>query len=286
LNLFGSVIGEPAEEHERTRERRGERTGFMDETQQPGTGEQPVAARMSLAGRLTNVFVAPGEVFAEVKDGPPTPANWVAPLIITMVAGIIYVMVVFSQPAVLQGMKDAREKQFQKQVTAGKMTQSQADKATETVEKMMTPTVMKVIGIIFSILGTGFWLFLSALFVWLIGRFGLKGQLGYMTAVELVGLTLMISALGTIIAMLLAAIYGNPAMKLSPVLLINNFDDHNRVHVLLSSLEVTTLWSLGVLSLGLGQVSGRGFARAAAWIYGLWAFITVGMIWLLVGRWG
>jgi Yip1 domain len=258
----------------------------MDEAQQPGTGEQPVATRTSLAARLTNVFVAPGEVFAEVKYSPPTPANWVVPLIITMVAGIIYVMVVFSQPAVLQGMKEARGKQFQKQVAAGKMTQSEADKATETVEKMMTPTVMKVIGIVFSILGTGFWLFLSALFVWLIGRFGLKGQMGYMAAVELVGLSLMISALGTIIAMLLAVIYGNPAMKLSPVLLISNFDDHNRVHVLLSSLEVTTLWSLGVLSLGLGQVSGRGFARAAAWIYGLWAFVTVGMIWLLVGRWG
>jgi hypothetical protein len=124
-----------------------ERNRFMDEIQQPGPGGQPVVPRMSLAARLTNVFVAPGEVFAEVKDSPPTPANWVAPMIIAMVAGIIYTMVVFSQPAVIQGMKEAREKQMQQQVAAGKMTQKQADAATEMAEKFMTPMVMKMVGV-------------------------------------------------------------------------------------------------------------------------------------------
>jgi hypothetical protein len=256
----------------------------MEEIQQSEPGEQPIASRTSLAARLTNIFVAPGEVFAEVKDSPPTPANWVAPIIIAMVAGIIYSMVVFSQPAIIQGMKEAREKGVQEQVTAGKMTQAQADKATEMAEKFMTPMVMKVVGIIFSVIGTGVGLFLSALFVWLIGRFGLKGQFGYMRAVEVVGLSMMISVLGIIISMLLAVIYGDPAMKPSPMLLLSHFDNHNRVHVLLAALDVTTLWYLAVLSVGLAQVTGKGFARAAVWIYGLWAFITVGMIWLFVGR--
>ncbi len=258
----------------------------MDEAQQPGPADQPVALRTSLAARLTNIFVAPGEVFAEVKESPATPVNWVAPMIISMIAGIVYVMVVFSQPAIIQSMKEAREKQLQKQVAAGKMTQAQADTATEATEKFMTPMVVKAFGIIGSIFATGVGLFFSGLIAWLIGRFGLKGQIGYMRAVEVVGLSMMISVLGIVISMLLAVIYGNPAMKLSPMLLLNHFDDHNRVHVLLAALDVTTLWYLAVLSVGLGQVSGRGFARAAAWIYGLWAFITVGMIWLLVGRWG
>jgi hypothetical protein len=271
---------------ERKQAKRIERNRFMDEIQQPISGGQPVVPRMSLAARLTNIYVAPGEVFAEVKDSPPTPANWVVPMIIAMVAGIIYTLVVFSQPAVIQGLKEARDKGVQKQVEAGKMTQKQADTAAEMAEKYMTPMVMKVIGIVFSVLGTGVWLFLSAFFVWLIGRFALKGQMGYMTAVEVTGLPMMITALGVIIAMLLAVIYGNPAMKPSPMLLLSHFDDHNRVHVLLAALDVTTLWYLAVLSAGLAQVTGRSFARAAVWIYGLWAFITVSIIWLLVGRWG
>ena len=86
---------------------------------------------MSLAARLTGVFAGPGEVFAEVKNSPSTSANWIAPLVIAMIAGIIYVMVVFSQPAVIQGMNEARDKQFQRQVAAGKMTQKQADAASD-----------------------------------------------------------------------------------------------------------------------------------------------------------
>ena len=275
-----------AKEHKR--KRRIELNRFMEETQQSGPSEQPVAPRTSLAARLTNIFVAPGEVFAEVKDSPPTPANWVTPMIIAMVAGIIYTLVVFSQPAIIQGMKEAREKGVQKQVEAGKMTQKQADTASEMAEKFMTPMVMKAIGIVFSVLGTGVGLFLSALFVWLIGRFGLKGQFGYMRGVEVVGLSMMISVLGIIVSMLLTVIYGDPAMKPSPMLLLSHFDNQNWIHVLLAALDVTTLWYLAVLSAvlsaGLAQVTGRGFARAAMWIYGLWAFITVGMIWVFVGR--
>ena len=260
----------------------------MDEIQQPVSGEQPVVPRTSLATRLTNIFVAPGEVFAEVKDSPPTPANWVVPMLILILATAISVIVVYSQPAIIQPIKEAGRKVLQDSGRERKDdAEADADKAGDGQAKYMTPMVMKVIGIVFTVLGMpGVGLFISALFVWLIGRFALKGQVGYMRAVEVVGLSMMISVLGIIISMLLAVICGNPAMKPSPMLLLNHYDDHNRVHVLLAALDVTTLWYLAVLSAGLGQVTGRSFARAAAWIYGLWAFITVGMIWLLVGRWG
>ena len=253
----------------------------MDEMQQAGSGEQPAAPRMSLAARLTNMFVAPGEVFAEVKDSPPTPANWVAPMIILMLAAAISVMVVYSQPAIMQPIKEAGEKRMQEMVAKGKMTQADADKAAAIQGKFVIPVIM-VVAIFFTCVT----LFLSALIVWLIGRFGLRGPLGFMKAAEVVGLSMMIAVLGIIISTLLRVIYGNPAMTAGPMLLLSHFDNHNRVHVLLSALDVTTLWYLAVLSVGLGLVTGRGFARAAAWIYGLWAFITVGMIWLLVGRWG
>jgi hypothetical protein len=258
----------------------------MDETQQAGLDGQPAVPRTSLVARLTNIFVAPGEVFAEVKDSAPVPANWIAPMVIAMVAGIIYSMVVFSQPAVIQGMKDAREKQLQEQVSTGKITQKQADAATDVAERFMTPTMLKTFGILGSIFATAAGLFFWALAAWLIGRFALRGPLDYMRAVEAVGLSMMISVLGAIISMLLAVIYGDPGAKPSPALLLSHFDSHNRGHVLLASLDVTTLWFLAVLSLGLARLTGTGFARAAAWLYGFWAFLTAGSAWLFIGRWG
>ena len=38
------------------------------------------APASSLAARLTNVFVSPGEVFEEVKVSPPTVSNWLVPV--------------------------------------------------------------------------------------------------------------------------------------------------------------------------------------------------------------
>ncbi len=52
------------------------------------------APTTSLAGRLLNVFAAPGEVFEEVKATPPSVANWLVPVIIYAVVGAISVCMV------------------------------------------------------------------------------------------------------------------------------------------------------------------------------------------------
>jgi hypothetical protein len=254
----------------------------MDENQQSEAAGQPGAAQTSLAGRLTNVFVAPGEVFAEIKDRPVEPANWVVPMVIAVIVGIVYVMVVFSQPAVLQQMKDTQEKAMQERVASGKMTQQQADAAMETSQKFMTPTIMKSVGILGVIFVSAIWLFFMALVLWLAGRFGMHGQVTYMKMVEVAGLATMISALGGIVAMALAVIYGNTLMTPSLILAVGHFDPHNPMHQVLASLNVITLWYMAVLSVGLGQTTGKGFFRAAAWIYGLWALCKAPLIWWAV----
>src|SRR5258708_21178593 len=88
------------------------------------------------------------EVFDEVKSGPPTSANWVVPTIAVISAGVIYTMVVFSQPGVIQNMKDASDKRMQEMVAQGKMTQAQADQSAQFAEKFMTPTMIKTFGIL------------------------------------------------------------------------------------------------------------------------------------------
>ncbi len=254
----------------------------MDESQQSGAAGTPGTVETSLPTRLMNVFLAPGELFAEIKDRVVVPANWIAPMVIAVIVGIVYVMVVFSQPAVLQQMKDTQEKAMQERVASGKMTQQQADKAMETSQKFMTPTIMRSMGILGVIFVSAIWLFFMALVLWLAGRFGMRGQVTYIKMVEVVGLSTMISALGGIVGAALAVIYGSTLMTPSAILVVGHFDPHNPVHQVLASLNVITLWYMAVLSVGLGQTTGRGFCRAAAWIYGLWALCKVPLIWWAV----
>ena len=89
----------------------------------------------SLAGRLLNVFAAPGDVFDEIRTSTPSTANWLVPLLLTCLVGIGYVFAVFSQESILQSMRETQEKTMQKQVDARKLTQQQADQRLELAQQ-------------------------------------------------------------------------------------------------------------------------------------------------------
>jgi hypothetical protein len=229
---------------------------------------------MSLGGRLMNVFVAPGEVFDDVKNRPHDPANWLVPALASIIVGIVFTFVVFSQAQIIQGMREMQEKQMQQMVDKGKLTRQQADQAMAMSEKFTGPTAMKVFGIVGSIIGVTMKLTLIALLIWAIGNLVFKTQFGYGKAMEIVGLSAGISVVDAVIRMLLAVIYSNPSMSLGPVLLVGHFDPQNKVHMLLAWLDVFLFWQLGVWSLGLARLSGRSFTKSLIWLAGSLFLIT------------
>jgi hypothetical protein len=251
----------------------------MEEPQPPSISETPTTVSTSLPSRLTNVFVSPGEVFDEVKSSPVKPANWVVPLILSMVVGVIYTFVVFSQPAISQKMREAQEEKFQELVEAKKMTQQDADRTIVIVQK-----VTKIMVPVFAIVGSAGILFLAALIFWAVGLRALGGHFDYMKAVEALGLASMISILGSIIAMLLAVIYGDMMMTLGPALLIKPLDAANKMHRILSALNVMSIWWLAVVSIALARLSGSSFVKAALWVFGIWAVLTFGPILAFGGK--
>ena len=253
----------------------------MDEPQPSTTLDNPPPPPTSLTSRLLNVYVAPTEVFDEIKPAPPITANWLTPLILTIIVGIITSMVLFSQPGVIQGIKDASDKQVQAAIAQGKMTQAQADQSAALREKLTSPTFFRAIGIMGAVIGSPVILLLYALIVWLLGNFAFHGPFSFSKAVEAVGLTMMISILGAIVNVLLKVIFANPSITLSPALLVSHFDPTNKVHLALAALDVMGLWFLAVLSLGLARLSGTQFWKAALWLYGisygLWAAFALGL---------
>jgi Yip1 domain len=260
----------------------------MDESQPQLMPENPQPSTTSLSARMTNIFVSPSEVFDEVKASPPTPTNWIVPVAIAMIVGIIYSMVVFSQPGVFQHMKNDQEKKYQQLVDSGKMKQADVDYAREMTDKFMTPTIFKVVGILSSIFLNAVMLFLFALVIWLVGRYAFHGHFDYMKAVEVVGLSTMISIVGTIVTMLLVVIYGDMAMSPSLILLVGHLDPNNKIHLLLSAVNLMTLWWLTVMSIGLARLSGAGFVKAAVFVFGLWyavwAICALGLPMLVKGK--
>ncbi len=237
----------------------------------PSSASPPM---MSLGAKLANMFVAPGEVFDDLRRHPPAWPNWAVPLVLLALLGIISAFIVFSQPAILQAIQnsqDQTEASIHKQVTAGKMSQAQADQAVRWIGLFSGPAALKTVGIIGALIGSGLQLLVGALVAWLVGRFALRGAFDFHRAVEVVGLSLAITALGALVTTMLMMIYGSVTASASPALLLSHFDPKNPVHQALTALNVFTLWRLAVVSLGLSRLTGAKTAKAAAWIFGIWA---------------
>jgi hypothetical protein len=255
----------------------------MENTPLPLPVEELQRPASSLAGRLLNVFAAPGDVFEEIRSSTPSTANWLVPLLLACLVGVGYSFAVFSQESILQSFREAQEKAMQKQIDAGKMTRQQADQALSVSEQFMGPTMMKAFGSVGAVVANCVMLFLVALIIWLLGRWAFKTPFPYLKAMEVAGLAGTINILGGIVAMLLAVVMGNMAMTPGPVLLVHEFDPANKLHVFLSQLNVFMLWYIALLSLGLAKLCRVAFGKAAIWLFGVWAvFVAV----IVLPGWG
>ncbi len=245
----------------------------------------PQTPATSLAGKLFNVIAAPGEVFNEITPAPARAANWLVPVLIYAVVGVISVCIMFAQPAIQQTIHDQQVKALDQRVQQGKMTQAQEDQALQVMEKFMGPTMLAVFGsaamIIFSFVSIFWW----ALVLWLLGRWFLKARFGYLKVVEVAGLASVILVLGMVVATLLAVIlgrlYGGPSLGL----LVSDFDPTKRVHLLLGAANIVYFWHTAVLGVGLAKLSGGSTAKAVMVVFTYWIVAELLLIAVGLGQW-
>lgn len=241
----------------------------INPSQEPSAGVPKPA--MSLTARLFNVFTEPGEVFEDVKASKPAVANWLVPAVILAIAGMLSVFVIFSQPAIVQQIREQQASAMDQQVKAGKMTQAQADQALAMMDKFAGPGMLTLFGSVGAVVGAFIHVFWWAFILWLMALLVLKKKIPFLKTAEVVGVATMIIVLGAVITTLLTVITGKLGITLSPALLISNYDTKNKLHLLLAALNVFNLWQVGVSACGLARLTGTLFTRA---------LLIVGIYWL------
>jgi VIT1/CCC1 family predicted Fe2+/Mn2+ transporter len=235
--------------------------------------EAPQPPGMSLGARLLNVFATPGDVFQEVRTSGPSPANWLVPALILVVVSWVASAVILSQDSIKHQLSEITSQAVQKQVERTHMSEQDAERAREMGEKWAG--ISSKIGAALHPLFVGFGgPFVWGLIVWLVGAKALKGNFPYMKAVEVVGLANMIAVMEVIVKSLLIVGLGNLYAAPSLVLLVKDFDPQNTVHSLLAVVNVMTFWLLAVRAVGLARLSGVSIAKAALWVFGIWAAYT------------
>jgi hypothetical protein len=79
---------------------------------------------------------------------------------------------------------------------------------------------------------------------------------------------------------------GNMYATLSPALFLEDYDVQNKTHLMLGSLNIVTLWYIGVLCVGLSKVSGKSLGTVALWLFGGWALLRAAIIFSGLGAAG
>lgn len=238
----------------------------------------PKPAATSLVARLMNVFAMPGEVFEEVKAAPPGTANWLVPVLLNCIVGAIAAVILMSQPAILQSIREKQDAQFQKMVQQGKMSQADADKAMAVAEKFTGPTLMKITGVIGSVVVSFVAFFWWTTILWLLGRWFLRVDFGYTKAMEAAGLASMIGVLGVIVTLLLQVNLSNLTSSPSLAMLVSDFDPKKVSHLALGAVNVFGIWRVIVQSIALARLAGVPFQRSAFVMFPVWLLCQSVMI--------
>ncbi len=252
-------------------------------TPEPESEPGPEAVGQTpLLERLTNVILSPGQVFGEIRGVPVDPINWAVPLVISLLAGILYSVTVFSQAGVLENMRLQQEQQFEKEVEAGRMTARDAEELQGSAERFMTPKFMMLFGIAGVIFGTPIgWLVFAFLFHWLV-RLASHSHIPFSKCFEVIGLSSLVSVVQALVNMLLVVITQNLAMTLSLALAFEEFDPTNRTHALAAEIDVIRIWYFAVIAVAWSRLTRHPVATCGAWIFVLWVSFRVSWILLFV----
>ncbi len=235
-----------------------------DDTQLNATGpsladQQPVTT--SLAEKLANILVSPGYVFDEVVRSPHRVSNWLVPMILACLTGLLLLRFATSEEQKTNGLH--------------KLVQNEVISSTQAETLSTAWGRTSILGVCSSVLVGTTW---SALILWALGRYLLRARFSFGKALEVAGLTQSILILGSLVTLLLIAASGDPLARPALSFFAGRLLLDNPVRMLLDSVNVFYVWTAVVLAVGLSRLSGVSAKQAGFWVLGYWIVLRAGVV--------
>jgi hypothetical protein len=243
----------------------------MDNTTTPPAVE--AVKPMPFTEKLANIFASPGELYDNIRDTPQSTSNWLIPTLIFLVVSIVMNLVMMSNPSIADQIGQMMRKGIDEQVTQGKITSAQAEQSYE----MMRPgsTMFTILAMGGTLVMTFASLFGLGLVYWLVGKGAMSATAPYMKVVEVIGLTFFIGTLEVVITTVLIIGFDRLNAGPSAAFFVTDFNPTDKIHMLLSKVNLFTFWSLAVTSIGLSRLFRKDFPKVLVLVLALWILWTV-----------
>ncbi len=239
---------------------------FTNDLNSPNSSPDSGEIELSHSDKIAGVFSEPAKTFETTSKFPLRTIDWILPVILLLILSIISQFILFNNPEISYQMQQKQRETVQKMVDEGKITQEQADKQSQ----FMTGSAMVIIRSVSTLIfGFIFFLIITGVY-FLFCRFALKGDGNYVSALVANGLTGYIAMLQIILATVASIILGRMVQDVSLTSLIG-MDKSSLGGWLLSFIDVITIWSFAILSIGLAKMfKSRSMGKYFALVFGLW----------------
>ncbi len=237
---------------------------------------------LSHTDKLVGVFSEPGAMFAKTSNFPAKNSDWVVPLLITIAATILSIIVSFSNPAVKQEMRAENEKQIQKLVEEGRMTQEQADQQIDMTEKFMGGPLFYVTTSISTLVMMFIFFFIVAGVFHLFAKLIFKGDAGFKYSMVAYGLPYYIIIIQIIVGLILTLAMGK-IFRSTSVAAFLDLDKKSILYFILSKLDIFSIWFYAVVGIGFAKMAkATDTKKYIILIVSLW--LGFGLIFFLLGK--
>jgi hypothetical protein len=235
--------------------------------------------QISVAETISGVFYDPTNTFRVMLQSKKK-NFWVIFTVISIILNFVAAFLFMNDAELVSEVKrlqrESFEKQINKSIEEGKLSKEKASEIIEQSEKTMEK-FFAVSSYGFSLVGPIILIFIPSL-VYLLVLKALKAQADLMKIVNVVALSMIVFALGSLLGTVLSIILGSlGGFSLGTV--ISEASVGKPLHLVLQKIDLFTLWYLFLVSIGIKEASGITMPKSATIVFGLWIIwniITIG----------
>ncbi len=246
----------------------------------PGAEVQP-EEELSLSDKMVGIISEPSTTFEKISKFPPKTMDWFTPMLLLLVLVFISQFLLLNNKELYYQVKEKQiarmEKNFNEMVKQGKMTQDQANTQLNAIQDRMdkgiTPVQIVFQGVGILIFGFIIFFIITGIY-FLFAKFAFKGDGSYQSALVASGMVSYIGMIQVIVTTILAFVMGR-MMNDTSVASFMDMDKSTFTGFILAKLDVFSIWSYSVLSIGLAKM----FKASSALKY----FLLVFGVWILGG---
>ncbi len=241
--------------------------------------EAPDTEPISKTDAMVGIFTEPGNTYEAVAQTKGV-YYWTYPILICILLGLISAFIGQTDAQLFGDMMSKQKKKMHEkmdeQVKAGKLTQEQAQEQIAASEKFMDPN-----GIFFKLMayvGASVGVVIIFIFVSLLYFVGLKifkSQAGFADAMNVVGLGMLISSIGGLLAMVLSVVMGH-FTSIGAGLFLKEENVGEKAYKFATSLDIFAIWEHVIFAIGLSKVGRISMAQSYSLVFGIW------FIWMAV----